>query len=181
MGFLAVALCPIVASAAVKLASIMFAIPTLCGFARDWLVVSARLDTGSVSYQRYRRLFFGLATFWLPQLLKPVTVIAWIGVVVTLLGDSPTQVLASTLSVWHYPSPNVGALVLGLGVLIAIVGIMTGLASRGCAVVLLLVLNLNISAQEFDWINGVALVSTVGVLMLGSGPGFYRSGKSEYR
>lgn len=179
MGFLTVALCPIVAPAAVKLASIVFAIPTLCGFARDWLVVSARLDTGLASYQRYRRLFFGLVTFWLPQLLKPVAVIAWIGVAVALPGDSPTQVLASTLSVWNYPSPNFGALVLGLGVLVAVVGIMTGLASRGCAVVLLLVLNLNISTQEFDWINGVALVSTVGVLMLGSGHSFYRSGKSE--
>ena len=50
MGFITVALCPLVAPVVVKLASVVFAIPTLCGFARDWLVVSARLDTGSVSY-----------------------------------------------------------------------------------------------------------------------------------
>ena len=179
MGFLAVALCPIVAPVTVKFASIVFAIPTLCGFARDWLVVSARLDTGSVSYQRCRQLFFGLVTFWLPQLLKPVAVIAWRGVVVALPGDSPTQILTSTLSAWNYPLPNFGVLVLGLGVLVAVVGIMTGLASRGCAVVLLLVLNLNISVQGFDWISGVALVSTIGVLMLGSGHGFYQSAKRE--
>ena len=179
MGFITVALCPLVAPVVVKLASVVFAIPTLCGFARDWLVVSARLDTGSVSYQRYRRLFFGLVTFWLPQLLKPVVVIAWIGVVVALPGDAPTQVLASALSVWNYPSPSFGALVLVLGVLVAVVGIMTGLASRGCAVVLLLVLSLNSSAQEFDWISGVALVSNLGVLILGSGHGFYRSEKRE--
>jgi len=87
--------------------------------------------------------------------------------------------LTSTLSAWNYPSPNFGALVLSLGVLVAMVGIMTGLASRGCAVVLLLVLNLNISVQDFDWISGVALVSTIGVLMLGSGHGFYQSEKRE--
>ncbi len=169
MGFLAGALWPIAAPGATELAGVVFAVPTLAGFVRDWLVTSARLDVESAAYRQRRRRLVVMTTRRLPVLLRPVVVIAMIGVAMTLPSGLPPSAWTSALAAWGYPSLDFGAAALALGAVAAIAGVATGLSSRGSAGILILALNLDVHARGLDWANGPALAAATGVLLLGPG------------
>lgn len=158
--FLSVALWPVWVPAVMRLAGALFALPLVLSFARDWLVVSGRLDAGSPGYARARRRAKALVEGWLPL---PVRVGAALlaAALVWRAGGALPWLLVSVLLV--------GALCL-----------LAGFLGRTAALMLLIFAAAHASVAGLQW-DGNALLMVCTTFVLHAGSGVYAVWKPEER
>ena len=65
-GFIAIVLWPVLSPPATMLAAVLFAIPLVASFGRDWLVVSGVIDADSAAYHLWRNRIKRVVEWWLP-------------------------------------------------------------------------------------------------------------------
>jgi CDP-diacylglycerol--glycerol-3-phosphate 3-phosphatidyltransferase len=167
MSFLSVMLWPVFYPPATTLAGVAFAIPFTASFIRDWLVVSGRLDSNSRPYLEARRRMSVIAVRWLPVVLRISVVLTVAPLILTAL-DSP---LARTaLFAWPgMPYPQVTAAATLAIALPSVVMLTVGVAGRLAALGLLISASANVLAEGLHLPNGFLLVSTIFLMLLGSG------------
>jgi CDP-diacylglycerol--glycerol-3-phosphate 3-phosphatidyltransferase len=168
MGFLSVVLWPILPRPMATLAGALFAAATGLGFLRDWLVASGALQPAAPGYQRVQRALYHLFAWWLPPLWRLALVVALAAV---LRAGWPLPPLAwrELLAGWGLPWP--GALA-GLAAALAIVGgvlVGLGVLPRLLSIALAVPIGFDIAARGLRWDNGLALVATVFIQLLGPG------------
>lgn len=169
MGFLSVVLWPILPRPMAVVAGSLFAAATGLGFLRDWLVVSGVVDTGSAAYRRLQRALYRLFAGWLPPLWRLALVVGLAGVVAQ--GRPwPPAAWRDLLAGWGVPAPALAAAAaLALALLGgALVGL--GVLPRLLAVALALPIGFDVAGRGLRWDNGLALVATVFIMLLGPGP-----------
>lgn len=76
MGFVGVALLPLLSPPVTTIAALILMTPLLLGFVRDWLVVSGRIRTESDQRANWEHGFNRLMTMWLPIFLRVVVLCA---------------------------------------------------------------------------------------------------------
>jgi len=143
MGFMGIILLPVFAPPATTLAAPIFAAALFASFARDWLVVSGRLDPQTDAYQRWRERLGRWMFHWLPLPLRALAV-----------GAAVSLVLADVA--WWPVAAAAGSLALGA-------------AGRLGAAALALCAAAGIQATGLTTTNGLALVASILLLYLGSG------------
>ena len=143
MGFMGIILLPVFAPPATTLAAPIFAAALFASFARDWLVVSGRLDPQTDAYQRWRERLGRWMFHWLPLPLRALAV-----------GAAVSLVLADTA--WWPVAAAAGSLALGA-------------AGRLGAAALALCAAASIQTTGLTTTNGLALVASILLLYLGSG------------
>ena len=97
MGFVGVALLPVLAPQVLKLAAVCFSVPLLGGFLWDWLAVSARLTEGHA--ERLQR-FMSLAGGVLALLMRMIVLVTGPIIAGTLFESPPTMVALAGISLW---------------------------------------------------------------------------------
>lgn len=176
MGFLTVALWPIAPASGVTLVGLVYLLPILVGFGRDWLVVSDQLDPANEWYQRVRGLvhvwFFGwgplLARFGLAGLLMGQLILGgWVGPVAW----------ESIWAEWGVMWPGVG-LVWGGTTAVLLSLVLLGLAARWAALLLIFPLALPYLYQP-TWLNLAPVLLVNFIVLAGAGYGsLYRPAES---
>ncbi len=166
-GFLSVILWPIFGPPATTLAAVLFALPLIFSFGRDWLVVSAVIDAESSRYQQGRLRIKRLVEGWLPFIarLTAAVLAAWLLWQYAPQFDEWQALLAAALA-----SPQ--AVVLALAALFLVAALMAALGALGrvAAVALIAMACLDQLAVGFDWpTNGLLLALSIAVAHLGSG------------
>lgn len=143
MGFMGLALLPILAPPATLLAAPVFAAALFASFARDWLVVNGRLDPQTDVYQRWRERLGRWMFHWLPLPLRALAVGAAVSLVLADAAWWPAAAAASLLTL--------------------------GAAGRLGAAALALCAAASIQATGLATANALSLVASVLLLYLGSG------------
>lgn len=159
-GFITVMLWPVFTPPLSTLASVLFAIPLIYSFGRDWLVVSYVLDPDSPFYQRAR---VGIKTFfegWLPLVAR---VVAFTLTVLMLWREAPAfshwQPYFSQLGLpahWLLP-------LLAVVFSLAAICVLLGIASRATALVLIYLACLDIWAGGFVWYENALLFTAASI------------------
>ncbi len=167
MGFLSVALWPIVDIRIMGVVGLVFAVPYLVVFGRDWLVVSARLELDSPTYTRWQaaaqRVFMG----GMPLVARVIGGLA----LITVLWQEISQ-FDSTVAAFAAAGYPAAAWLLGLFVLIQMVGLpllALGVAGRVVALALLVPLGFTTLTSIAGPAHILALLACVYVLVFGSG------------
>ncbi len=149
MGFVATALWPPLQPQLSQLAGIAFMLPLLVGFWIDWLIVSARLTADGIAVKAAFEQLTRLTSQWLLPVVRLVlAAMLWL----SLPAQASSQV--TTLQ-W--------------GILLAVLGIVSGIAGRVCAIALLLLLNFY---AGYEFVNATAittLFATVAIILFGTG------------
>lgn len=168
-GFLSVVLWPIFGPPATTLAAVLFAIPLLYSFGRDWLVVSAVIDAESSPYQRTRVWVKQVVEGWVPLAarLAAAALAAWL-----LWQYAPQFAEWQALLAATFASPR--AVVTLLAVLFLVAGLMMALGAVGrvAAVALIGMACLDLLAVGFDWSTN-ALLLTLSIIVTHLGSGYY--------
>jgi CDP-diacylglycerol--glycerol-3-phosphate 3-phosphatidyltransferase len=167
MGFASVMLWPLIYPPATTLAGVVFAIPFTASFTRDWFVVSGRLDPTSHSYLEARRKIAVVLTRWLPVLLRMGVVALTVWAVLPVLGSAPERM---ALFAWPgVPLPGFTAVAISLVAVVAMVMLILGVAGRLAALGVLIAAVADFLTNGLDLRNGFLLVSTITLMLLGSG------------
>jgi len=160
MGFVGTALLPIYRPPATTIGAMVFMVPLLAGFFRDWLAVSGRIKTGALPPPPWEEKWQCLFTKWLPVVLR----------VVLLLSS-----LAALEKTAAYFSGNAegpfcifGPIVRPI-FLLSIVLVSLGVMGRLAALPILLLSGLWISRQGSDPLWCLLMVAAAGLLITGSG------------
>jgi CDP-diacylglycerol--glycerol-3-phosphate 3-phosphatidyltransferase len=167
MGFISVILWPLFSPPGTTLAGVIFAIPFLAGFGRDWLVVSGRLDPSSTAYATARQKIIQLTTGWLPLLLRVMVVIVSVQFLWPIALEAS---LRRTFLAWPGAFlPNLTAD--GLGVLAMLATVMLGLGVLGrlAALALLAPTAMTVLALGLNLQNSLLVAGTIAIMLLGSG------------
>lgn len=165
-GFITVMLWPGFAPPLSTLASVLFAIPLIYSFGRDWLVASYVLDPDSTFYHRARAIIKSLFEGWLPLVAR---LTAFILTVIILRREVPGfphwQPYFAHLGGWGNGVLPMFALLFGVAALCVLLGI----ASRAAALVLIYVACLDIWTGSFVWYeNALLFTAACMVTHLGS-------------
>jgi CDP-diacylglycerol--glycerol-3-phosphate 3-phosphatidyltransferase len=166
--FISVMLWPILSPQITLPLSYMFAVPLLCSFGRDWLVVSGVIDAKSELYLAMRRKAKQLIEGWLPLVAR----VSGAGLALLLLWrQSPeypqwsAHLYGEGLYVIASVLPTL-ALIWALAALLLLFGVV----GRAAALFLFGMASLDILSMGLDWAdNGLLLACLVIVLHLGSG------------
>ena len=165
MGFLSVVLWPVLAPPVTTVGAVLFALPMVVSFGRDWMVTSGAWDAASPEYMRRRRRAKALLEQWLPLVARIVGTILAVGL---LWRAGPAfTVWQTTLGVGQ------GVLWAWVGVTVAATALFAlGVAGRAAALVLVAAACLDSAAYGFSWAhNAWLLVCAIFVLEFGSGRG----------
>lgn len=153
-GFISVMLWPVFTPPLSTLASILFAIPLIYSFGRDWLAVSYVIDPDSSGYQWARAGIKSFFEGWLPLAARLVAVVLTMRI---LWQEAPTfphwQPYFTQLGLpgdWLLPM-----LVILFGM--AAIGVLLGIAGRVAALVLIYLACLDIWAGGFVWYENALL------------------------
>ncbi len=167
MGFISVILWPLFSPPGTTLAGIIFAVPLLAGFGRDWLAVSGRLDPASTAYERIRESILRLTTGWLPPVLRAAVTLVSIQFLLPIVFEAS---LRRTLLAWPgSPWPTLTADLLGGLAVLATVMLALGIMGRLAALGLLAPTAMTVVAMGLNWQNGMLLAGTVALMLSGSG------------
>jgi CDP-diacylglycerol--glycerol-3-phosphate 3-phosphatidyltransferase len=167
MGFSTVMLWPIVYPPGTILAGIVFAIPFVASFSRDWLVVSGRIDPTSPQYLAIRHKFAIIVTRWLSVPLRALVVMAVASLIIPASGSIADQ---ATLFIWPgLPFPNVTALIISGMAVVTTAMLALGIAGRLAAFGLIIAASTNILGTGLYLPNGLVLSVAITLMLLGSG------------
>ena len=167
MGFLSVCLWPIVSQPGTTIAALLFAVPFVASFVRDWAIVSGALDPQSARYLAVRRAILHVATRWVPIPLRVAACVTLIPIAAARVLDHPGQVAAHAALGFTSPEATVAAFLLIEAAAIPMVAL--GAATRLGALLLLVPVGLTIVTAGMTTIRGAALISLISLLILGSG------------
>jgi CDP-diacylglycerol--glycerol-3-phosphate 3-phosphatidyltransferase len=149
-------------------AAVVFALPLLASFGRDWLVVSGALDPASERYQRGRLVVKDLLEGWLP-LLARVVCFGLAGLLLLAeVADFPTWL--PHLQAVGWTSPNLWLWLLVIVSVPAAIAILLGVVGRLAALPLMVLAWLDVAANGLEWTDNVWLfVAAAIVTHAGSG------------
>ena len=168
MGFLSVVLWPIMPRPMAIVAGALFAAATGLGFLRDWLVVSGALNPDAPGYDRTQSALYRLFGVWLPPLWRLLLVVT-LAAVLRAGWPLPPPAWRELLAGWGVPAAGVVA---GLAAAVALVGgalVGLGVLPRLLSVALAVPIGFDIAARGLRWDNGLALVATIFIQLLGPG------------
>lgn len=168
MGFLSVVLWPIMPQPMATVAGALFAMATGLGFLRDWLAVSGALDPAAPGFGRLQGVLYRLFGVWLPPLWRLLLVVA-IAAVLRTGWPLPPLAWRELLAGWGVPAAGVVA---GLAATVAVIGgalVGLGVLPRLLSVALAVPIGFDIAARGLRWDNGLALVATIFIQLLGPG------------
>ena len=152
-GFITVMLWPGFAPPLSTLASVLFAIPLIYSFGRDWLVASYVLDPDSIFYQQARATIKSLFEGWLPLAAR---LAAFILTALLLWREAPGfpqwQPYFAQIGIGDWILPLL-ALLFGVAALCVLLGI----ASRVAALLLIYLACLDIWTGGFVWYENALL------------------------
>jgi CDP-diacylglycerol--glycerol-3-phosphate 3-phosphatidyltransferase len=167
MCFMSVILWPMVYPPLTTLAGLMFAIPFVASFTRDWFVVSGRIDPTSPAYLEIRQKTALVTTRWLALLLRIGVVTAAAGFILPALGNVPDRV--AFFAGPGVPFLGITTTVISVVAVVATVMLALGLAGRLGALGLLIAASTNILARGLHMPNGFVLTGAIALIFLGSG------------
>ncbi len=170
MGFLSVVLWPIVPRPMALIAGSLFAAATGLGFLRDWLVASGVLDPRHSAYLRVQRFLYRLFAVWLPPVWRLLLIVGMAGIL--RAASSPLQPAAwrDLLAGWGVPAPAFLAAVAGATALLGAALVGLGVLPRLLSIALAVPIGFDVLTRGLHWDNGLALVCTVFIQLLGPGP-----------
>ena len=160
MGFLATALLPIYRPPATTIAAMVFMVPFLAGFLRDWLVVSGRIKTGSSQPAPWEKRWRCLFRERLPVVLRAVLLLSFLSAL-----EKTTAFFSGNAEGPFYTFGPIARSILLLSVVMVSLGVMGRLA----ALPILLLSGLWISVQGSDPIWCLLMVIAAALLISGSG------------
>ena len=168
MGFLSVVLWPVFTPPATTLAAVLFAVPLLTSFGRDWLVTSGRLPADSEQYRRTRSLAKQILQSWLPAIARPLGALTALAI---LRQEIPAfAAWTSYAQGIGFGSPERffwGLVMLSAGSLLLFAA---GILGRFAAIPLIALACWDLLAVGFNWpTNGLLLACAIIVLQMGSG------------
>ena len=167
MGFSTAMLWPIVYPPGTILAGIVFAIPFVASFSRDWLIVSGRIDPTSPAYLAIRHKFATIVTRWLPIPLRALVVMAVASLIIPASGNIADQ---ATLFIWPgLPFPNLIAPIIGGMAVVTTAMLALGIAGRLAAFGLTVAASANILGTGLYLNNGLILSVAITIMLLGAG------------
>lgn len=167
MGFLAVILFPVYRPPATIIAAYVFMTPFLLMFLHDWLTVSGRLRPGSAFYRNMEKWILTPLQEGLPLLFRGLCVAVVSGPALQKFLDYSGQAaFFREIGVGH---PGIMVVVVGIVELLTVLLILLGIAGRIAALSLMFVMGAAIMFAELNWGNGITLVSTISLVILGSG------------
>ncbi len=174
MGFLSVALWPIMNRAAVTVGAAVFVPPLLLIFARDWLVASGRLDPSRPTYLAWRGAIERLGAGWLPVVARLVIAVTAVTTGSWPLWGPINTGWAEVLLEWGWPpsAAPTAALVLAIIAGLTLVPVVLGIWARWLALIGLLPVAVEVIHGGLAWSNwdGVLLgLATCTVVILNSG------------
>ena len=159
MGFFGFALLPIFPAANIRIALIMFMIPFMLGFLRDWLVVSGAIDVTQASYQKMVQFMTRLGMQITPVLLRVIVILTSLRIGITYLAGSTAMLLPGISP----PNEILGLLEITLALLLGL-----GIGGRIAALAFLLVAGFSLNGQEISVILLLACASYMTVLGTGA-------------
>ncbi len=170
MGFMSAVLWPIMPPAAAMIAGTLFGIPTILGFARDWLVVSDHLDPTHPTYKKIQGWLVWLMRRWLPPILRmvlPICIGLMFGRLQNWIRPLPWQML---LESWGVPIAVGLTTYLGVSAWVALGMMMAGVMPRLMSLVIVFPIGFDIASQGIGWATGIGLGCAICLMLLGSGP-----------
>ncbi|MEZ4683546.1 MAG: CDP-alcohol phosphatidyltransferase family protein [Caldilineaceae bacterium] len=167
-GFLSVMFWPILVPAVTHLAAILFAIPLIYSFGRDWLVVSHAIDPEAPAYNRVRGGIKSLFESWLPVVARLVAFALFAQLLWSRWQDEALwDVFVVAWSLPTSPWLHIGTIGLAM---VAAIFVVTGYLARVAALLLMTFALLLVSVEGLSWqSSGALFVSSVIVAHLGSG------------
>jgi CDP-diacylglycerol--glycerol-3-phosphate 3-phosphatidyltransferase len=169
MGMMTVVLWPIVPAEMATLGAVVFAIPILLGFTRDWLFTAGYLQTNNQVYLRLQRTLYLLMARGFPPLWRLLLAFS---IVIILRSAQPwyrPQAWLGLLLSWHVPWPELLASALSITAVAGTLMVLLGLIGRLGAIILLFPIGFDIATRGLLWTNGLALVCTLCIALLGTG------------
>jgi CDP-diacylglycerol--glycerol-3-phosphate 3-phosphatidyltransferase len=167
MGFLAVALLPVFSPPGTYVAGILFAIPFLTGFARDWLLVCSVLKPGLANYQKHATSVAGsrrhLLQQWIPLILRAATV--------SLTGVALVSKAEVHAALFQGSAPAGLSLILML--LLQMIGlalIALGAAGRTATLAILFSVGIQQRLAVLTSLDVALMIVATGLFFLGTGP-----------
>ena len=160
MGFLATALLPIYHPPATTIAAMVFMVPFLAGFLRDWLVVSGRIKTGSSQPAPWEERWRCLLRERLPVVLRAVLLLSFLSAL-----DKTAAFFSGNAGGPFYSFGPIARAILLLSVVMVSLGVM----GRLTALPILLLSGLWISHQGSDPMWCLLMVAAAALLISGSG------------
>lgn len=175
-GFLTVMLWPVLPEQLTSFLAVLFAIPLIASFGRDWLVVSGTVNPDSPAYLRTRAAVKRLVEGWLPLVAR-------------LAGTALTVVLlwraAPSFATWDAPLRSIGIMGLSAPIwtisalaVLALPFFALGIAGRMAAFFVMALAFLDISAAGLEWSDNVWILSSA-VLVAHFGSGFFSLWRPE--
>ncbi len=170
MGFLSVVLWPILPRPMAVIAGSLFAAATGLGFLRDWLVASGVLNPNSMPYRHAQRRLYRTFAILLPLVWRFGLVVAMASIFRAVAPLPVPAAWQQLLISWSVPAaPFFAFLVAAIGLIGApLVGL--GILPRVLSIALALPSGFDIATRGLEWDNGLALVSSVFIQLLGPGP-----------
>ena len=167
MGMLSAILWPIMPAVMATLVGVLFAVPFLAVFIRDWLAVTGALDTRSPRYQVVRRRLLVLVLRWLPLPARLLATAAVTAVLMqSLLGF---DTFATALADFGLPWGIMWAALFALVELLALPFLLLGVFGRLAALLAVIPIGFTIFAAGFSPERAMALVSCLFVFIFGTG------------
>lgn len=167
MGFMSVTLWPLVYPPVTTLAGLVFVVPFVASFMRDWFVVSGHIDPTSALYLKARQMTAIVTSRWLPIVLRMGVVMVMAGLVLPVRGNVPQQ---TALFAWPgVPFPEIVATAISLMALMATLMLILGVAGRLAALGMIVAASANILASGLEIRNGFLLAGAIALMFLGSG------------
>jgi CDP-diacylglycerol--glycerol-3-phosphate 3-phosphatidyltransferase len=170
MGFLSVVLWPILPRSMAVIAGTLFAAATGLSFLRDWLIVSGIIDPNGPAYPRVQGHLYRLFARQLPLIWRLFLVVCLISILAIASPTTQPEPWRDLIASWGLP--GAGLLATGLA-LIAIIGIAfigLGILGRLTSIALALPVGFDVATRGLQIDNGLAIVSTVFIMLLGTGP-----------
>lgn len=150
MGLVALGLMPLFNGLFTNIAALLFMIPLLLGFARDWLVVSGWLSTGKNQQAYVDRWAGKFSNMQLAPFMRLLLLAAWLGMLGTNEGLQPALI-------WH--------IAISIFCLLAVIGFLGRSASLG----LVLLLASSHSPFGFTTASVALFISATALLLNGTG------------
>ncbi len=160
MGFLATALLPIYRPPATTIVAMVFMIPFLAGFLRDWLVVSGRIKAGSSQPAPWEERWRCLFRERLPVVLRAVVLISFLAAL-----EKKAAFFSGNAEGSFYIFGPIAQAILLLSVVMVSLGVMGRLA----ALPILLLSGLWISRQGSDPLWCLLMVAAAASMITGPG------------
>jgi CDP-diacylglycerol--glycerol-3-phosphate 3-phosphatidyltransferase len=167
MGFSTAMLWPIIYPPGTILAGIVFAIPFVASFSRDWLIVSGRINLTSPPYLAIKRIVATLVARWLPVPLRALVVMAVASLIIPASRSIADQ---ATLFIWPgLPLPSLIAPIIGGMAIVTTAMLALGVAGRLAAFGLAVAASASILGAGLYLNNGLILSTAITIMLLGTG------------